>query len=55
MSDISVDALSGPTARRFSDVGGCDQKWSPRRTLAFILISSTSLWCLILSPVFLLL
>ncbi len=55
MSDFSVDALSGPAPRRFSTADACDQKWSPRRTLAFILISSTFLWCLILSPVFLLL
>jgi hypothetical protein len=54
MSDISFDAISSDAARAAYASDPHDRKWSPRRTLAFIVVSSVLLWSLILAPFILL-
>lgn len=54
MSDISFDAISSDAAHADYALDPRDRKWSPRRTLVFIVVSSVLLWGLILAPFLLL-
>ena len=53
MAHISFDDEVAYDVRRPTQVRASEHKWSARRTLAFVVLSSLALWALILSPFFL--